>query len=195
MHSTACREASAPFEGCSLAENMQTVRKLQDLSIKWRQERAGRNFSRFRAIGRLMRPEGLRNARIRADEPQAATVLAMSSNEWFAFIRCAASEYISRDRTAALGMAVATRTRSSRICWGSPSISVTRKALLRRDFATLSAASSCAAVQPDGAGHLMRTEMAREARARKNDDKVGRVHRSPSLSGIILIRLNTFRGA
>jgi hypothetical protein len=42
---------------------------------------------------------------------------------------------------------------------------------------------------------LMRTEMAREARARKNDDKVGRVHRSPSLSGIILIRLNTFRGA
>ena len=29
----------------------------------------------------------------------------------------------------------------------------------------------------------------------KNDDKVGRVHRSPSLSGIILIRLNTFRGA
>src|ERR1700722_17257702 len=51
-------------------------------------------------------------------KPQAATVLAMSSNEWFAFIRCAASEYISRDRTAALGMAVATRTRSSRICWG-----------------------------------------------------------------------------
>ena len=90
-------------------------------------------------------------------------MLAMSSNEWFAFIRCAASEYISRDRTAALGMAVATRTRSSRICWGSPSISVTRKALLRRDFATLSAASSCAAAQPDGAGHLMRTEMAREA--------------------------------
>jgi len=47
----------------------QTVRKLQDLSIKWRKERAGRNFSRFRPIGRLMRPEGLRNARIRADEP------------------------------------------------------------------------------------------------------------------------------
>ena len=44
---------------------------------------------------------------------------------------------------------------------------MTRKALLRRDFATLSAASSCAAVQPDGAGHLMRTEMAREARAPK----------------------------
>jgi hypothetical protein len=26
---------------------LQTVRKLQDLSIKWRKERAGRNFSRF----------------------------------------------------------------------------------------------------------------------------------------------------
>ena len=47
----------------------QTVRKLQGLSIKWRKERAEGIFSRFRAIGRLMRPEGLRNARIRADEP------------------------------------------------------------------------------------------------------------------------------
>jgi hypothetical protein len=53
------------------AEIKQTVRKLQDLSIKWRKERAGRNFSRFRPVGRLMRPEGLRNARIRADEPTA----------------------------------------------------------------------------------------------------------------------------
>ena len=33
---------------------MQTVRKLQDLGIEWRKERAGRNFGRFRPIGRLM---------------------------------------------------------------------------------------------------------------------------------------------
>jgi len=36
---------------------LQTVRKLQDLGIEWRKERAGRNFGRFRPIGRLMRPE------------------------------------------------------------------------------------------------------------------------------------------
>ena len=52
-----------------IAKIKQTVRKLQELSIEWRKERAGRNFSRFRPIGRLMRPEGVRNARIRADEP------------------------------------------------------------------------------------------------------------------------------
>ena len=39
------------------AKLKQTVRKLQDLNIEWRKERAGRNFSRFRPIGRLMRPE------------------------------------------------------------------------------------------------------------------------------------------
>jgi len=33
----------------------QTVRKLQDLSIKWRKERAGRNFSRFVAVWPLQR--------------------------------------------------------------------------------------------------------------------------------------------
>jgi len=27
---------------------LQTVRKLQELSIEWRKERAGRNFNRFR---------------------------------------------------------------------------------------------------------------------------------------------------
>jgi hypothetical protein len=27
---------------------LQTVRKLQELSIEWRKERAGRNFGRFR---------------------------------------------------------------------------------------------------------------------------------------------------
>ena len=41
----------------SRAEVRQTVRKLQDLGIEWRKERAGRNFGRFRPIGRLMRPE------------------------------------------------------------------------------------------------------------------------------------------
>jgi hypothetical protein len=30
------------------------VRKLQDLGIEWRKEGAGRNFGRFRPIGRLM---------------------------------------------------------------------------------------------------------------------------------------------
>ena len=32
----------------SRAEIEQTVRKLQELSIEWRKERAGRNFNRFR---------------------------------------------------------------------------------------------------------------------------------------------------
>ena len=36
---------------------MQTVRKLRDWGIEWPKERAGRNFGRFRPIGRLMRPE------------------------------------------------------------------------------------------------------------------------------------------
>ena len=31
-----------------MAHNIQTVRKLQELSIEWRKERAGRNFNRFR---------------------------------------------------------------------------------------------------------------------------------------------------
>ena len=39
------------------SKSLQTVRKLQDLGIEWRKERAGRNFGRFRPIGRLMRPE------------------------------------------------------------------------------------------------------------------------------------------
>jgi hypothetical protein len=30
------------------AQVLQTVRKLQELSIEWRKERAGRNFNRFR---------------------------------------------------------------------------------------------------------------------------------------------------
>src|SRR6202030_1402508 len=35
----------------------QTVRKLRDLGIEWRTERAVWDFGRFRPIGRLMRPE------------------------------------------------------------------------------------------------------------------------------------------
>jgi hypothetical protein len=39
------------------AHLLQTVRKVQDLGLEWRKEGAGRNFGRFRSIGRLMRPE------------------------------------------------------------------------------------------------------------------------------------------
>jgi hypothetical protein len=51
----------------------QTVRKLQDLGIEWREERAGRNFSRFRPIGRLMRPERVSMALSRARRSRTAS--------------------------------------------------------------------------------------------------------------------------
>ena len=64
------------------AKILQTVRKLQDLSIEWGKERAGRDFGCFRPVGRLMRPErasGHPHARGWAAPPQAATAAVIAS--------------------------------------------------------------------------------------------------------------------